>query len=131
MRPDRLVVGEVRGAEVVDLLAALNTGHDGGCGTLHANNPADVPARLEALACAAGLTREAVHSQIAAALDAVIHVVREPRGGGAGSPRSASWSASRPGWSASCRPSPSPQRAPPTPAPPSPPSSPEPPTPPT
>src|ERR1700731_995116 len=81
MRPDRIVVGEVRGAEVVDLLAALNTGHDGGAGTLHANNPADVPARLEALACAAGLTREAVHSQIAAALDAVIHVVREPRGG--------------------------------------------------
>lgn len=81
MRPDRLVVGEVRGAEVIDLLAALNTGHDGGCGTLHANNPADVPARLEALACAAGLTREAVHSQIAAALDAVIHLVRDPGGG--------------------------------------------------
>ncbi|MFC4529762.1 TadA family conjugal transfer-associated ATPase [Sphaerisporangium dianthi] len=81
MRPDRLVVGEVRGAEVVDLLAALNTGHDGGCGTLHANNPADVPARLEALACAAGLSREAVHSQLAAALDAVIHVVRDPGGG--------------------------------------------------
>ncbi|RCG30316.1 pilus assembly protein CpaF [Sphaerisporangium album] len=81
MRPDRLVVGEVRGSEVVDLLGALNTGHDGGCGTLHANNPADVPARLEALACAAGLTREAVHSQIAAALDAVIHVVRDPGGG--------------------------------------------------
>lgn len=50
MRPDRLVVGEVRGAEVVDLLAALNTGHDWGCGTLHANGAADVPARLEALA---------------------------------------------------------------------------------
>lgn len=81
MRPDRLVVGEVRGAEVIDLLAALNTGHDGGCGTLHANNPADVPARLEALACAAGLTREAVHSQIAAALDAVIHLVRDRRDG--------------------------------------------------
>ncbi|MET8142004.1 TadA family conjugal transfer-associated ATPase [Sphaerisporangium sp. NPDC005288] len=81
MRPDRLVVGEVRGAEVVDLLAALNTGHDGGCGTLHANNPADVPARLEALACAAGLSREAVHSQIAAALDAVIHLVRDAGGG--------------------------------------------------
>ncbi|GII63090.1 hypothetical protein Skr01_31750 [Sphaerisporangium krabiense] len=81
MRPDRLVVGEVRGSEVVDLLGALNTGHEGGCGTLHANNPADVPARLEALACAAGLTREAVHSQIAAALDAVIHVVRDPGGG--------------------------------------------------
>ena len=49
MRPDRLVVGEVRGAEVVDLLAALNTGHGGGCGTLHANSAADVPARIEAL----------------------------------------------------------------------------------
>lgn len=81
MRPDRLVVGEVRGAEVVDLLAALNTGHEGGCGTLHANNAADVPARLEALACAAGLSREAVHSQIAAALDLVIHLVREAGGG--------------------------------------------------
>lgn len=81
MRPDRLVVGEVRGAEVVDLLAALNTGHEGGCGTLHANNAADVPARLEALACAAGLSREAVHSQIAAALEIVIHLVREVGGG--------------------------------------------------
>lgn len=59
MRPDRLVVGEVRGAEVVDLLAALNTGHEGGCGTLHANSAADVPARIEALALAAGLGREA------------------------------------------------------------------------
>ncbi|MFI6502334.1 TadA family conjugal transfer-associated ATPase [Nonomuraea typhae] len=76
MRPDRLVVGEVRGAEVVDLLAALNTGHEGGCGTLHANNAADVPARLEALACAAGLSREAVHSQLAAALDVVVHLTR-------------------------------------------------------
>ncbi len=81
MRPDRLVVGEVRGAEVVDLLAALNTGHEGGCGTLHANTAADVPARLEALACAAGLSRQAVHSQIAAALDAVVHLVRDPGGG--------------------------------------------------
>jgi pilus assembly protein CpaF len=81
MRPDRVVVGEVRGSEVVDLLAALNTGHEGGCGTLHANNAGDVPARLEALACAAGLSREAVHSQIAAALDVVVHLVREPGGG--------------------------------------------------
>ncbi|MEW9527619.1 TadA family conjugal transfer-associated ATPase [Microbispora sp. NPDC049125] len=81
MRPDRLVVGEVRGSEVVDLLAALNTGHEGGCGTLHANTAADVPARLEALACAAGLSREAVHSQIAAALDVVVHLVRAPGGG--------------------------------------------------
>ncbi|TMR88098.1 TadA family conjugal transfer-associated ATPase [Nonomuraea basaltis] len=77
MRPDRLVVGEVRGAEVVDLLAALNTGHEGGCGTLHANTASDVPPRLEALGCAAGLSREAVHSQLAAALDAVIHLTRD------------------------------------------------------
>jgi pilus assembly protein CpaF len=81
MRPDRLVVGEVRGAEVVDLLSALNTGHEGGCGTLHANAAADVPARLEALACAAGLSRDAVHSQLAAALDVVIHLARGPGGG--------------------------------------------------
>ncbi|MQY05475.1 TadA family conjugal transfer-associated ATPase [Actinomadura macrotermitis] len=81
MRPDRLVVGEVRGPEVRDLLAALNTGHEGGCGTLHANRTADVPARLEALACAAGLSREAVHSQLAAALDVVVHLVRDPGGG--------------------------------------------------
>ena len=78
MRPDRLVVGEVRGAEVVDLLAALNTGHDGGCGTLHANRAADVPARLEALAALAGLGREALHSQLAAALRVVVHLVRDP-----------------------------------------------------
>ncbi|GLW08947.1 hypothetical protein Misp01_40770 [Microtetraspora sp. NBRC 13810] len=81
MRPDRLVVGEVRGREVVDLLAALNTGHEGGCGTLHANKAADVLPRLEALACAAGLSREAVHSQIAAALDVVVHLVRDHGGG--------------------------------------------------
>lgn len=80
MRPDRLVVGEVRGAEVVDLLAALNTGHEGGCGTLHANSAADVPARIEALGVAAGLSREAVHSQLASAVHAVVHVVRPPRG---------------------------------------------------
>ncbi len=80
MRPDRLVVGEVRGAEVVDLLAALNTGHAGGCGTLHANSAADVPARIEALALAAGLPREAAHSQLAAALDVVIHLGRDADG---------------------------------------------------
>lgn len=78
MRPDRLVVGEVRGGEVVDLLAALNTGHDGGCGTLHANSAADVPARVESLALAAGLGREAVHSQFASAVGAVLHVARAP-----------------------------------------------------
>ena len=76
MRPDRLVVGEVRGAEVVDLLAALNTGHEGGCGTVHANSAADVPARVEALALAAGLGREAAHSQFASAIDVVLHLAR-------------------------------------------------------
>ncbi|SHF67323.1 TadA family conjugal transfer-associated ATPase [Geodermatophilus nigrescens] len=80
MRPDRLVVGEVRGAEVTDLLAALNTGHDGGCGTLHANRPGEVPARLEALGVAAGLDRRAVHSQAAAALAVVVHLRRTAAG---------------------------------------------------
>ena len=81
MRPDRVVVGEVRGAEVVDLLAALNTGHEGGCGTLHANSAADVPARLEALASAAGLDRAALHSQLASGLRLAVHLCREPAGG--------------------------------------------------
>ena len=80
MRPDRLVVGEVRGAEVTDLLAAMNTGHEGGCGTLHANSAADVPARIEALAMAAGLTQSAAHSQLASAVDAVVHLARGPDG---------------------------------------------------
>ncbi|WP_432095137.1 TadA family conjugal transfer-associated ATPase [Streptomyces sp. bgisy100] len=80
MRPDRLVVGEVRGAEVTDLLAALNTGHEGGCGTVHANAAADVPARLEALGSAAGLDRAALHSQLAAALSVVVHLVRDRTG---------------------------------------------------
>lgn len=77
MRPDRIVVGEVRGAELVDLLIALNTGHEGGCGTVHANTADTVPARLEALAALGGLGREAAHSQIAAAVRAVVHVARD------------------------------------------------------
>lgn len=81
MRPDRVVVGEVRGAEVVDLLAALNTGHEGGCGTLHANSARDVPARLEALAAVAGLSRPALHSQLASGLRIAVHLVRRPDGG--------------------------------------------------
>lgn len=76
MRPDRIVVGECRGAEVVDLLAALNTGHEGGAGTLHANAPADVPARLEALGLMGGLPRPVLHLQVAAALQVVIHLRR-------------------------------------------------------
>lgn len=79
MRPDRLVVGEVRGAEVCELLAALNTGHEGGAGTLHANSLTEVPARLEALAALGGMPRPALHSQLAAAVHVVLHVVR--RGG--------------------------------------------------
>ncbi|MFC7496847.1 MULTISPECIES: TadA family conjugal transfer-associated ATPase [unclassified Nocardioides] len=80
MRPDRLVVGEVRGGEVVDLLAALNTGHEGGCGTLHANSALDVPARVEALALAGGLGRDAAHSQLASAVDVVLHLARDRDG---------------------------------------------------
>lgn len=76
MRPDRLVIGEVRGPEVVAMLAAFNTGHDGGAGTIHAGGSDRVPARLEALALAAGLDRPATHAQIAAGLDAVLHVER-------------------------------------------------------
>jgi pilus assembly protein CpaF len=76
MRPDRLVIGECRGAEVVDLLGALNTGHEGGAGTLHANAATDVPARLEALGLLGGLSREALHAQIAAGLQVIVHMER-------------------------------------------------------
>jgi len=80
MRPDRIVVGEVRGAEVVDLLAALNTGHEGGAGTVHANSAGGVPARLEALAALGGIGREALHAQLAGAVRVVLHVRREGQG---------------------------------------------------
>jgi pilus assembly protein CpaF len=76
MRPDRLVVGEVRGAEVREMLAALNTGHEGGCGTLHANTGADVVARFEALGALAGLAPPAVHAQLLSAVQVVVHVRR-------------------------------------------------------
>jgi pilus assembly protein CpaF len=76
MRPDRLVIGECRGPEVRDLLAALNTGHAGGCATVHANAAAEVPARLEALGSTAGMTPASVAAQAAAAFDAVLHVRR-------------------------------------------------------
>jgi pilus assembly protein CpaF len=80
MRPDRVVVGEVRGEEVVDLLVALNTGHEGGCATLHANSAGDVPARLEALAALAGLDRPALHSQLASGLRVAVHLDRDLSG---------------------------------------------------
>ncbi|TYL52628.1 TadA family conjugal transfer-associated ATPase [Agromyces mariniharenae] len=76
MRPDRLVVGECRGAELRELLSALNTGHDGGAGTLHANSLDDVPARLEALGSAAGLDAHAVARQAVSAFELVLHVER-------------------------------------------------------
>lgn len=80
MRPDRVVVGEVRGAEVRDLLAALNTGHEGGCGTLHANSSADVVARFEALGASAEMSPDAVRSQLASAVRVVLHLKRTPEG---------------------------------------------------
>ena len=80
MRPDRLIVGECRGAEVRELLTALNTGHTGGGGTIHANTAEAVPARLVALGALAGLNAEAVQLQIASALDVVVHVARTHTG---------------------------------------------------
>lgn len=76
MRPDRLVLGECRGEEVVDLLAALNTGHDGGAGTLHANSLADVPARMEALGALAGMNEVAIARQTISAIGLIVHVER-------------------------------------------------------
>ncbi|CAM4189882.1 TadA family conjugal transfer-associated ATPase [Helcobacillus massiliensis] len=77
MRPDRIVVGECRGEEIRELLQALNTGHEGGCGTLHANTAADVPARLEALGSLAGLTDRALSAQVLSAIDLVLHMRRD------------------------------------------------------
>lgn len=76
MRPDRIVLGECRGAEVRDVLGALNTGHEGGWATIHANSTADIPARLVALGALAGMNEATVAAQAAAALDAAIHVRR-------------------------------------------------------
>lgn len=80
MRPDRIVLGECRGAEVRDVLAAFNTGHEGGWVTIHANSAADVPARLVALGALAGMSDTTVHAQTVAAIDAIIHVKRLPGG---------------------------------------------------
>ncbi len=80
MRPDRLVVGECRGPEVLDMLTALNTGHEGGAATLHANTAADTPTRLETLGLLGGVSREALNAQVTSALRVVVQVVRTPSG---------------------------------------------------
>jgi pilus assembly protein CpaF len=78
MRPDRLIVGEVRGPEALDMLQAMNTGHDGSMTTLHANKPRDALARLETLVMMAGydLVPRAIRSQIASAFNVVVHLER-------------------------------------------------------
>nr|WP_244961772.1 TadA family conjugal transfer-associated ATPase [Clavibacter zhangzhiyongii] len=80
MRPDRLVVGECRGSEIRELLGALNTGHDGGAGTLHANGVGDVPARLEALGALAGMDAVTMARQAVSAIGLVVHLARTPQG---------------------------------------------------
>jgi pilus assembly protein CpaF len=80
MRPDRLVIGECRGEEVRELLTALNTGHDGGAGTLHASGLRDVPARLEALGALAGMDATALARQVVSAFTVVLHLARAPGG---------------------------------------------------
>ena len=82
MRPDRIVVGEVRGSEALDLLQALNTGHEGSLSTVHANSPADALRRVETLALMAGvgLPHAAIREQVASAVDVVVHQARGPDG---------------------------------------------------
>jgi pilus assembly protein CpaF len=82
MRPDRIVVGEVRGAEALDLLQALNTGHEGSLSTVHANSPRDALARLETLALMAGvgLPHAVVADQVGRAVELVVHQARRPDG---------------------------------------------------
>lgn len=80
MRPDRLVLGECRGPELLLLLSALNTGHDGGAGTVHASTLTDVPARLEALAATASVSPSDLARQVVSAIDLVVHLRSSPRG---------------------------------------------------
>jgi pilus assembly protein CpaF len=82
MRPDRIVIGEVRGPEALDLLTALNTGHDGAMCTVHANSPVDALRRVETLALMAGvgLPHAAIREQVARGIDLVVHIVRDRDG---------------------------------------------------
>ncbi|WP_067779572.1 TadA family conjugal transfer-associated ATPase [Actinomyces vulturis] len=74
MRPDRIILGECRGSEIRDVLAAMNTGHDGGWATIHANSAYDVPARLQALGALSGLSDHALTAQASSAIDVVVHM---------------------------------------------------------
>ena len=80
MRADRLIIGEVRGSEVIDWLSALNTGHTGSAGTIHANSIREVIIRFESLGLMAGLLKEAIHLQLRTSLDYVIHIERQSDG---------------------------------------------------
>ncbi len=82
MRPDRIIVGEVRGGEALDMLQAMNTGHDGSLTTVHASSPADAVRRIEMMALMAGLDlpHVAVREQVAAAVDVIVHLVRDGDG---------------------------------------------------
>jgi pilus assembly protein CpaF len=78
MRPDRIIVGEVRGGEALDMMQAMNTGHDGGLSTIHANGPRDALARLETMVLMSGLDlpSRAIREQIVSALEFIVHVRR-------------------------------------------------------
>jgi pilus assembly protein CpaF len=78
MRPDRIVVGEVRGGEALDMLQAMNTGHDGSLTTIHSNSPRDTLSRLETMVLMAGfdLPIRAIREQVASAVDLIVHVAR-------------------------------------------------------
>ena len=78
MRPDRIIVGEVRGGEALDMLQAMNTGHDGSLGTVHANTPRDAISRIETMVLMAGmdLPARAIREQVASALDLIVHISR-------------------------------------------------------
>src|SRR5438128_10510550 len=83
MRPDRLIVGEVRGGEALDMLQAMNTGHDGAMSTIHANSPRDALSRMETLVLMAGLDLpvRAIRQQLRGAINLVVHVGRLADGG--------------------------------------------------
>ena len=100
MRPDRIVVGECRGGEALDMLQAMNTGHDGSLTTVHANSPRDVISRLETMVLMSGmdLPVRAIREQIASAIDLIVHESRFSDGiaqGHAASPKSSAWKATR------------------------------------